>query len=260
VHVPAKDGTLIPLSIIHKRGLKLDGNNPTLLTGYGSYGLPYPCAFSANMFSWYERGGVYAVAHIRGGGEYGKEWHLAGQMLNKHNTIEDFVACAEYLVEHGYTRPERLAGEGTSGGGIPSGGALVRRPDLWAVMVMRVAVTNTLRFELTENGPPNIQEFGSVTTEDGFKGLLITDSYTRVQDGVKYPAVLLTTGLNDPRVVTWQATKMAARLQAATTSGKPILLRVEFQAGHGLGSTRQQVNEEFADRLAFLLEQMGVDS
>src|SRR5436305_9189466 len=120
------------------------------------------------------------------------------------------------------------------------------------------AVTNTLRFEFTENGPPNIQEFGSVTTEEGFRGLQITDSYSKVKDGVKYPAVLLTTGLNDPRVVTWQATKMAARLQAAPTSGKPVLLRVEFQAGHGMGSTRQQFDEELADKLAFLLQQMGV--
>lgn len=258
VFVPAKDGTLIPLSIVHKKGLKLDGNNPTLLTGYGCYGLPYTCVFNANLFAWYERGGVYAVAHVRGGGEYGKEWHLAGQMLNKHNTIDDFIACAEYLIAQKYTRPEWLAGEGTSGGGILSGGSLVRRPELWAAMIMRVAITNTLRFELTENGPPNIQEFGSVTTADGFKGLLITDCYTHIQEGVKYPAVLLTTGLNDPRMVTWQATKMAAHLQAATTSGKPILLRADFQAGHGIGSTRQQQNVEFADKLAFLLEQMSI--
>ncbi len=258
VQVPAKDGTLVPLSIIHKKGLKLDGNNPTLLTGYGSYGISITPSFRPTMFAWYERGGVYAVAHIRGGGEYGKEWHQAGQMLNKHNTIDDFISCAEYLIAQKYTRPERLAGEGTSGGGIPNGGALVKRPDLWAVMVMRVAVTNTLRFEFTENGPPNIQEFGSVTTEEGFRGLQITDSYSKVKDGVKYPAVLLTTGLNDPRVVVWQATKMAARLQAATTSGKPVLLRVEFQAGHGMGSTRQQFDEELADKLAFLSQQMGV--
>lgn len=258
VQVPAKDGTLVPLSIIARKGLKLDGNNPALLTGYGSYGLSIQPSFNPKMFAWYERGGIYAVAHIRGGGEYGREWHDAGRMLNKGNTIDDFIACAEYLIEQKYTRPERLAGEGTSGGGIPSGGALVRRPDLWAAMVIRVAAANSLRFELTPNGPPNILEFGSVTTEEGFRSLLITDSYSRVKDGVQYPAVLITTGLNDPRVVVWQAAKMAARLQAATASGKPVLLRVEYQGGHGIGSTQQQLDEEFADELAFLLQQMEV--
>lgn len=256
VQVPAKDGVLIPLSIIHKKGLKLDGNNPTLLTGYGSYGLTLDSVFSPTLLAWYERGGVYAVAHIRGGGEYGEEWHKAGQKLNKQNTIDDFIACAEYLIAQKYTRPEKLAGEGTSAGGIPSGGSLVKRPDLWSVMVIRVGVTNTLRSEVSENGPPNVPEFGSTSTEEGFKGLTIVDSYHKVKDGTKYPAVLLTTGLNDPRVVVWQATKMAARLQAATSSDKPILLRVEEQGGHGMGSTKQQIEAELADKLAFLLQQM----
>ncbi len=258
VQVPAKDGTLIPLSIISKKGLKLDGNNPTLLVGYGSYGITINPFFTPNRLAWYERGGIFAVAHIRGGGEYGKEWHLAGKGLNKQNTIDDFIACAEYLIAQKYTRPERLAGEGGSAGGIPSGGALVKRPDLWAVMVMHVPVTNALRFELTENGPPNVFEFGSVTTEEGFRGLQIMDAYSKVKDGVAYPAVLITAGYNDPRVVVWQPAKMAARLQAATASGKPILLRVEFQAGHGMGSTRRQFDEELADELAFLLQQMQV--
>ena len=260
VQAPAHDGTLIPLSIIHKKGLQLDGNNPTILMGYGSYGIVMRSMFAPARMAWYERGGVYAIAHIRGGGEYGKEWHLAGQKLKKYNTIDDFIACAEYLIAQRYTRPERLAGTGGSAGGIPTGGSLVKRPDLWAVMSMHVAVTDTMRMEFTSNGPSNIPEFGTVTTEEGFKGLYITNSYLRVQDGVNYPAVLLTTGMNDPRVVAWQATKMAARLQAATASDKPVLLRVEEQAGHGMGSTKQQVNEEFADELAFMLEQMGITS
>jgi len=258
VKVPAKDGTLIPLSIIHKKGLKLDGKNPTILEGYGSYGIVMHPLFAPQMLAWYERGGILAVAHIRGGGEYGKQWHLAGQKLNKQNTIDDFIACAEYLIELRYTSPARLAGEGGSAGGIPTGGALVRRPDLWAVMVMQVPAVNALRSEFTENGPPNVFEFGSVTTEDGFRGLQIMDAYSKVKDGVKYPAVLLTTGLNDPRVVVWQPAKMAARLQAATASDKPILLRVEFQAGHGMGSTKEQFDEELADELAFLLQQMNL--
>jgi prolyl oligopeptidase len=258
VHYPAKDGTLIPLSLIYKKGLKLDGNNPTLLRGYGSYGIKLNPSFIPRMKAWYDLGGILAVAHIRGGGEYGKEWHLAGKGLNKGNTIEDFIAAAEYLIAQKYTSSRRLAGEGGSAGGITTGGALVRRPDLWAVMVMKVPVNNALRFEFTENGPPNVFEFGSVSTEEGFRGLQIMDAYTRVHDGVAYPAVLITAGANDPRVVIWQAAKMAARLQAATSSGKPVLLRVEFQGGHGMGSTQQQFNEEYADEFAFLCQQMEV--
>jgi len=259
VCAPASDGVMIPLSIIHRRGLVLDGRNPTLMAGYGSYGLiPYPPTFMPTMLAWFERGGVYAVAHIRGGGEYGREWHEAGRKLTKEKTISDFIAGAEYLVEQGYTSPRYLAGEGTSAGGIPSGGSLVRRPDLWAAMVIRVAMLNALRFEQSENGPPNVPEFGSVATEEGFRGLRIMDSYTRVVDGVAYPAVLLTTGLNDPRVVVWQASKMAARLQAATSSDKPVLLRVEEHGGHGaIAASRRQNDEELADKLAFLFHVMG---
>src|SRR5579884_201491 len=258
VHYPARDGTLIPLSIIHRKGLKLDGNNPTLLEGYGSYGINMTPFFRPRMKAWYDLGGVWAVAHIRGGGEYGKAWHLAGKGLNKGNTITDFIDAAAYLIAQKYTSTRRLAGEGGSAGGITTGGALVRRPDLWAVMVMNVPVANALRFEFTENGPPNVPEFGSVSTEEGFRGLQIMDAYTKVQDGVAYPAVLITAGANDPRVVIWQAAKMAARLQAATSSGKPVLLRVEFQGGHGMGSTQQQFNEEYADTFAFLCQQMGI--
>jgi prolyl oligopeptidase len=252
---PAADGTKIPLSIIHGKGLKRDGNNRTLLTGYGSYGLPYAAWFNPTMLAWFELGGVWAIAHIRGGGEFGRQWHEAGRKLNKENTITDFIACADYLIATGFTRPDRLAAEGASAGGIPTGGALVRRPELWAAMVMKVAVTNALRSEIGQNGPINIPEFGSVSTEDGFRSLQIVDSYAKVRDGVRYPAVLLTAGLNDPRVDVWQAMKMAARLQAATASGKPVLLRVEASGGHGHGATRKQQDEELADELAFMLHQ-----
>lgn len=257
-HVPSKDGTLVPLSIIHRRGLQLDGTNPTLLNGYGAYGITLNPAFLPHLLAWYERGGVLAVAHMRGGGEYGKAWHEAGQKLRKQNTIDDFIACAEHLIARGYTQPTRLAGTGTSAGGIPSSNALVQRPELWAAMVIRVGVTNPLRFEFTENGPPNVPEMGSVATEAGFRGLYAVDAYSHVQDGTAYPAVLLTTGLNDPRVVVWQATKLAARLQAASSSGKPIVLRIEAQGGHGMGATREQVDAEWADIMAFLLHMFGM--
>jgi prolyl oligopeptidase len=209
------------------------------------------------MLAWYERGGVYAYAGLRGGGEYGRDWHEAGLGPRKENTITDFIDCAEYLIKEGYTSPERLAGEGASAGGIPTGGALVRRPDLWAAMIMQVPAANTTRLEFSENGPINVPEHGSITIESGLHDLLITDCYLRVRDGVRYPAVLLTAGLNDPRLAVWQPAKMAARLQAASASGRPVLLRVDPHAGHGLGSTQTQRNELTADILAFLLHELA---
>lgn len=252
------DGTMVPISIIHRRGLEKNGTNPTILYAYGSYGISMYPYFQPTRLAWYERGGVFAVAHIRGGGENGREWHQTGYKLSKGTTIDDFIAAAEFLIHEGYTSAAYLAGQGGSAGGIPTGGSLVKRPDLWAVMLMHVAVTNFLRFEFSENGPPNIPEFGTITTEEGFRALQVVDSYTRIKDRVRYPACLITTGLNDPRVVVWQATKMAARLQAATSSGRPILLRVEKQAGHGMGSSRRQLDEEMADVLAFVLSQVPV--
>jgi prolyl oligopeptidase len=256
LRVPARDGTLVPLRVAHRKGLVLDGGHPAILAGYGSYGEVAFRLVGPEMLVWCERGGVYAVAGLRGGGEYGREWHEAGRGLRKENTITDFIDCAEYLIGQGYTRPERLAGMGGSAGGIPVGGALVRRPDLWAAMVMQVPVTNTTRKEFSENGPVNVAETGSVSTEDGLRALLLTDCYLRVRGGTRYPAVLLTTGLNDPRVAVWQPAKMAARLQAATASGRPVLLRVDPHAGHGRGSTPTQRNELTADILAFLTHEL----
>lgn len=259
VEVPARDGTLVPLAILHGRGLELDGERPTVLSGYGSYGLVVSRGFAPQLLAWCERGGVMAYAGLRGGGEYGPAWHAAGKGANKENTITDFVDCADYLVARGYTRPGRLGGLGASAGGIPTGGALVRRPDLWAAMVMQVAVTNTTRMEFTENGPVNVPEFGTSTTEQGARDLLITDSYLRVGDGAAYPAVLLTAGRNDARVAVWQPGKMAARLQAATTSDparRPVLLRVDYGAGHGLGLPQDLLVALLADVYAFLLVAM----
>jgi prolyl oligopeptidase len=258
LRAPARDGVLIPLTVLHRKGIKLDGENPTIVTGYGSYGLVLPRRFNPRLLPWLERGGVYAAAGLRGGGEYGREWHQAGKLLNKENTITDFIDSAEHLIATGYTRPERLAGDGTSAGGMPTGGGIVRRPDLWAAMIMQVAVTNMTRMEFTENGPVNVPEFGSVATEEGLAALLIVDSYLRVVDGTAYPAVLLTLGLNDLRVTPWQPAKMAARLQAATSSGRPVLVRVEEHAGHGRGSTRDQRNAVIADMHAFAAARTGL--
>ena len=258
LRVPARDGTLIPLRVVHPDGLRRDGTSPMILSGYGSYGFVPRRLFTPEMLAWYERGGSYAEAGVRGGGEYGRAWHEAGRGPGKENTIADFIGCAEFLIAHGYTSPERLAGEGTSAGGIPVGGALVRRPELWAAMVLQVAATNLTRNEFGENGPINVPEFGSVSTEDGLRDLLIADCYLRVRDGTGYPAVLLTVSLNDMRLPAWEPAKMAARLQAATTSGRPVLLRVEAHAGHGHGSTQAQRQALTADILAFLAHELGV--
>ena len=258
VQVPSHDGVMVPLSIVHKQGIKLDGSNPTLLNAYGSYGISQSIGFRPTSIAWLERGGVYAVAHVRGGGEWGEGWHLAGQKLNKPNTWKDFIACAEYLIKQGYTSPGKLAGQGGSAGGITIGRAMTERPDLFAAALVDVGAVNTLRAEFTRNGVPNIQEFGTVTEPDGFKGLLEMDTIQHIKDGVKYPAVMLSQGMNDPRVNPWESAKTTARLQAATASGKPILFRVDFHAGHGIGSTRRQGLEGTADRYTFMLWQMGL--
>ena len=258
VEVPSHDGVMVPLSIIYKTGIKLDGSNPTYLTGYGAYGLSSDVGFRPTRLAWLERGGVYAQAHVRGGGELGEEWHLAGQKLTKPNTWKDMIACGEYLIAKGYTSPARLAGQGGSAGGITIGRAITDRPDLFAAALIDVGAVDATRSEFTMNGVPNIPEFGTVTRQDEFRGLLEMSAYLHVKDGVKYPAVMLSHGLNDPRVEPWESAKMTARLQAATTSDKPVLFRVEYHAGHGIGSTKLQTLKGAADRYAFLLWQMGL--
>jgi prolyl oligopeptidase len=260
VKAKSADGTMVPLSIIHKRGLAMDGSNATWLEGYGAYGIRLDPGFNPSWLAFLERGGVYAVAHVRGGGEYGEDWHLGGQKLTKQHTIDDFLAGAHYLIEHKYTSPAHLGGEGTSAGGITIGGAITQHPELFGAALIRVGDSDSLRSELMASGPANIPEFGTVKEPDGFKALFAMDAYQHVKAGVAYPAVLLTTGANDPRVAPWQAAKMAARLQAATTSGKPVLLRVEYDAGHGMGSTKSQRDAESADEMAFLLWQLGVSA
>jgi prolyl oligopeptidase len=200
VKIPSHDGVLVPLSIVHARGLKLDGSHPTHLTGYGAYGYSQNPTFSPFLLALYERGGVYATCHVRGGGEYGEEWHLAGKGPTKPNTWRDFIACAEYLVDKKYTSPAHLSGFGVSGGGILIGRAITERPDLFGAAPTWVGVLDMLRFETMANGPPNIPEFGSVKTEEGFKALYAMSAYHHVKDQTPYPAVLLATGSNDPRL------------------------------------------------------------
>jgi prolyl oligopeptidase len=257
VQVVSHDGVRVPLSILYKSGLKLDGSHPTLVSGYGAYGMSISAYFDPGRLAWLERGGVIAYAHVRGGGDFGKEWHLAGQKSTKPNTWKDFLACCEYLVKAGYTSPAKLAGQGGSAGGVLIGRAITERPELFTAALINVGLSDALRMETTANGVPNIQEFGTVKTPEGFEGLLAMSAYAHVKDGERYPAVLLTHGINDPRVEPWESAKMTARLQAATASGRPVLFRVDYDAGHGIGSTRKQHQEERADEWAFLLWQMG---
>ncbi len=256
VRVPAADGVMIPMSIVHRKDMPLDGTNPCWLEAYGSYGIVDDVYYSPIFKPWYDRGGIYAIAHVRGGGAFGEEWHIAGQKLNKPNTWKDLIACAQWLIAHRYTETPKLGINGGSAGGITVGRAMTERPDLFGAVVGDVGMFNAVRAETDSNGVPNISEFGTVTDPDGFKGLYEMDAYLHVQDGVKYPPTLLTTGINDPRVPPWMPGKFAARLQQV---GAPlVLLRVDYEAGHGIGSTREQVLEEYADTMAFYFWQFGV--
>jgi len=258
VMVKSHDGALVPLSIIHRTGTKLDGANPTILYGYASYGITEEPFFSPSRLAWMDAGGVFAVANPRGSSVFGKDWHDAGKQATKPNTWRDFIACAEYLVAQKWTRPSRLAIWGGSAGGILVGMAMVERPDLFAVVMPAVGAMDMVRAETTPNGIPNIPEFGSRKTEAGFRALLAMSTYHQIKDGVKYPAVLLTHGVNDPRVEVWNTTKVAARLLAASTSGKPVLMRLDYNSGHGIGDTKAQVLDERADTFAFVMWQTGM--
>ena len=258
VQARSADGTMVPLSLIYRKGIARDGSHPVDLEGYGAYGITEDPYFSTTRIAWLERGGIAAVCHSRGGGWYGDAWHTAGMIATKPHTWEDFVACGQWLIDHKYTSKAHLAGEGTSAGGISIGRAITSRPDLFAAALDVVGVSDAMRSEFTPNGPPNIPEFGSVTTEAGFRALYAMDAYQHVVDGTVYPAVMLITGFNDPRVSSWELAKFAARLQLASTSGRPILLRVDYDAGHGfLASSRDQSEQLLTDEYAFLLWQCG---
>jgi prolyl oligopeptidase len=256
--VVGHDGTPIPLSIVSPAGAPRDGRRPTILIGYGSYGVAIEPTFMADYLPWVERGGVLAIAHIRGGGELGAAWHAEGQKMTKLNTIFDFIACGQHLVDAGYTDPHHLAAMGGSAGDITVGMAMNLRPDLFGVVLDDSGMADMMRFETEPNGPPQTVEFGSLKTREGFRGLYAMSPYIHVRDGVRFPAVLLCPGGNDPLVSPWHSAKMAARLQAATSSRRPVLLRVDYGAGHGaIGAAASQRQALIADQMAFALWQMG---
>ena len=257
VRVKSHDGAMVPMSIVHKKGAKLDGSNPALLVGYGSYGITYDAGFDPVRLAWLEKGGIYAVANIRGSSAYGEDWYKAGYKATKPNTWKDFIACGEYLVAKGYTSKNGLAILGGSAGGITVGRALTERPDLFVAAVPVVGMLDFVRLQVMPIGPVNVVEFGDVKKEDEFRGLLEMSAYHHVKPGTKYPAVLLQHGVNDTRVNVGQSNKFAAALMAASTSGKPILLDLDYDSGHGQGMTKSQRQHTIANYYAFILWQAG---
>jgi prolyl oligopeptidase len=253
----AKDGTKIPYTVVHRKDLRLNGRAPTWISAYGSYGESLTPEFVGHALALADAGGIVGYANVRGGGEYGREWHRAGQLENKPNTWRDLIAVCEELIAKRYTSPPYLAIGGRSAGGITVGRAMTERPDLFAAVIDGVGWSNPLRYVVEQNGYGEEPEWGALSDAAGYRTLKSIDSYQAVKNGTPYPAVLLTTGVTDPRVAPFHVAKMTARLQAATTSGKPILLRVDFDAGHGVGSTRSQQDREAADTYAFLLWQLG---
>lgn len=255
----SKDGTKVPMSVIRPKGIKLEGTSPTLLTGYGGFDISLAPYFDPTRRLWLEQGGVYVVANLRGGGEYGEEWHHAGSLTRKQNVFDDFAACARHLIDAGYAKPSTLAIIGGSNGGLLMGAALVQHPDMFRAVVSFVGIYDMLRSEVTTpNAIFNITEYGSVKDAAQFRALYAYSPYQHVVDGTAYPAVLFLTGANDPRVNPANSRKMTARLQAATSSKAPILLRTSSNTGHGIGSSLDEQIEEGADVWAFLFDQLDL--
>ena len=254
----SKDGTKVPLNIVRKKGTKLDGNNPTLLYGYGGYSISMSPNFDFTRRLWFDRGGVYVVANIRGGGEFGEEWHKAGNLTKKQNVFDDFAAAAEYLINQKWTRPERLAIRGGSNGGLLMGAMITQHPDLMRAVVSAVGIYDMLRVELAPNGEFNVTEFGTVKDPEQFKALYAYSPYHHVVDQTKYPSILFMTGANDGRVAPYHSRKMLARLDEANKSNNPILLRTSSSAGHGIGTALSERIKQQADIYSFLFAQLDM--
>jgi prolyl oligopeptidase len=254
----SRDGTLINVFLAHRRGLVLDGNNPTLLYGYGGFNVSLTPSFSASRFALLERGGVLAIANLRGGGELGEAWHQAGMLANKQSSFDDFLAGAEWLIAQKYTCPQRLAIMGGSNGGLLVGAALTQRPELFRAVVCQVPLLDMIRYHKFLIARLWVPEYGSADDPEQFRWLYAYSPYHRVKAGTAYPAVLLATAESDTRVDAFHARKMTAALQAASSSGLPTLLRLETQAGHGAGKPRGKVVEELTDTYCFLFWQLGM--
>ena len=255
----SKDGTRVPVNIIRRKSVQLNGKNPTLLYGYGSYGSSQTPGISPTRRVWMDAGGVYVVANIRGGGEYGEAWHKAGNLDRKQNGFDDFYAAAQYLVAHKYTDKDHLVIQGASAGGLLMGAELTQHPGAFKAVVSSVGLYDMLRVENTPNGAFNVTEFGTVKNPAQFKALYAYSPYHHVKKGVSYPAVLFLTGATDPRVDPWQSRKMIARLQASSAAKAPMLLRTSASSGHGIGSSLDERIAQATDQYAFLFATLGID-
>jgi prolyl oligopeptidase len=254
----SRDGTAVSMFLVHRAGLPLNGDNPTYLTGYGGFNISMTPSFSRSLLLWLEHGGVVAIPNIRGGGEYGEGWHQAGILASKQNSFDDFIGAAEWLIAQGYTRPERLAAAGGSNGGLLVGAVLTQRPDLFRAVLVQVPLLDMLRYHRFLIARLWIPEYGSADDPVQFRWLRDYSPYHRVREGVAYPAVLLATAESDTRVDPMHARKMAARLQAATSTDRPILLRLESRAGHGAGKPLSKVMDELSDSWTFVFCELGV--
>jgi len=258
VFYSSKDGTQVPMFITHKKGLQLDGNNPTLLYGYGGFNVSLTPSFSVSRLVWMEMGGVYALPNLRGGGEYGEEWHQAGTKLNKQNVFDDFIAAAEWLINNKYTQPAKLAINGGSNGGLLVGACMTQRPDLFGAALPAVGVMDMLRFHKFTIGWAWCSDYGSPENLDEFKALYAYSPLHNLKPGTAYPATMITTADHDDRVVPAHSFKFAAALQEAHTGEKPVLIRIETKAGHGAGKPTTKIIEELADEWAFLVRSLDI--
>ena len=254
----SKDGTRVPMFIIHKKSIKRDGSNPTLLYGYGGFNISLTPFFSVHLLAWMELGGVYAVANLRGGGEYGEAWHEAGKKHNKQNVFDDFIAAAEWLIENEYTTFEKLAIQGGSNGGLLVGAVMAQRPELFGACLPAVGVMDMLRFHKFTAGRFWVDDYGSSDEPEEFKTLLAYSPYHNLKEGVKYPPTLATTADTDDRVVPGHSFKFAAALQHAQGDTAPVLIRIETRAGHGAGTPTSKIIEEIADEWAFLVKNLNM--
>ncbi|MGG8497429.1 prolyl oligopeptidase family serine peptidase [Tenacibaculum sp. TC6] len=256
IEVTSPDGVKVPLSLIYKKEVKKDGKNRVLMRGYGAFGYSLEPALNNYLLHWVNEGGIYVIAHVRGGGEKGDLWYKGGYKTTKPNSWKDFIACAEYLINRKYTSPSKLVISSASGGGVLIGRALTERPDLFAAATIRVGVFNTLRSEFAPNGKNLSKEFGSIKDSIEFKALLEMDAYQHIKDNINYPPVYLTGGINDSRVVIWQPGKFAAKLLSSKSKNK-VLFNVDFEGGHGFDADKDKKNNELADILSFALWQSG---
>jgi prolyl oligopeptidase len=254
----SKDGTRVPMFLTHRKDLPRDGSHPTYLYGYGGFNISLSPSFSVGMLVWLEMGGVYAVPSLRGGGEYGEEWHQAGMHDKKQNVFDDFIAAAEYLIAKGYTSPAKLAISGGSNGGLLVGAAMTQRPELFAAAVPSVGVFDMLRFHRFTIGWAWVTEYGSADSAAQFPYLYAYSPLHRLVPGTRYPATLIATADHDDRVVPGHSFKFAAALQAAQGGPNPILIAIETKAGHGAGKPTSKVIEEQADRWAFVVKSLGM--